>query len=244
MEEKIIEKLETLKMKGMLKAFDEQCALPASSNLKFEERFIFLLDREILYKEGRRLQSRLNRGKLRENACIEELHFSSARHIDKGQILSLAKCNWVRHHHNIIITGKTGVGKTYMGCALADKACREGHTILYTRTTRLLEKLFVARSDNSYQKELEKISKIEVLLLDDFGLEKLNDIQRHDLLEVIEDRYDLRSTIVMTQLPINNWHEVIGDKTIGDAILDRLVHNAHKIKLSGPSVRERKKPLK
>lgn len=242
MEEKIIDKLETLKMKGMLKAFDEQCSLPASSKLSFEERLIFLLDREILFKEGRRLQSRLKKGKLRENACIEELHFSSARHIDKGQILSLAKCDWIRHHHNIIITGKTGVGKTYMGCALADKACREGYTILYTRTTRLLEKLFVARSDNSYQKELEKISKIDVLLLDDFGLEKLNETQRHDLLEVVEDRYDIRSTIIMTQLPINSWHQVIGDKTIGDAILDRLVHNAHKIKLSGPSGREKKKP--
>jgi len=243
MEEKIIERMETLQLKGMRKAFEEQCAITASSKIKFEDRIMFLLDREILYKEERKMKNRLNRGKLRENACIEELHFSSARHIDKGQILSLATCNWVKHHHNLIITGQTGVGKTYLGCALADKACRDGHTILYSRTTRLLEKLFIARSDNSYQRELDKISKIEILLLDDFGLEKLNETQRHDLLELIEDRYDLRSTIIITQLPINNWHEVIGDKTIGDAILDRLVHNAHKIKLSGPSIRERKKPI-
>jgi DNA replication protein DnaC len=242
MEEKIIEKLETLRMKGMLKAFEEQGAIAASSKLSFEERLLFLLDREIIHKEERKLQSRLKRGKLRDMACIEELTFASARRIDKGQILTLSNCNWVRHHHNIIITGQTGVGKTFLACALADKACRDGHTILYTRTTRLLEKLFVARSDNSYQNELEKIAKIDILLLDDFGLEKLNETQRHDLLEVVEDRYNLKSTIVMTQFPIKNWHEIVGDKTIGDAILDRLVHNAHKIKLSGPSIREKNKP--
>lgn len=232
-------KLEKLKFSGMLKAFDEQLSLPEIKSLAFEQRLGLLIDREILERENRRMERRLRQAKLRENASIEDLDFRSPRGMDKSVILSLAQCGWINHHQNVIITGPTGVGKTYLACALAQKACREGYTALYRRLPRLFEELAVSKGDGRYEAILTKIAKTEVLILDDWGLSVLTESQRKDLMEIVEDRYARRSTIIATQLPISKWHEVIHDQTIADAVLDRLVHNAHKIQMKGGSMRKK-----
>lgn len=233
------EKMEKLKLTGMLQAFEEQMALPEAEELSFEQRLGLLMDREILERENRRLKRHLRQANLRQNATIEDIDFKSSRGLDKAVILSLAQCEWIKRNQNIIITGPTGVGKTYLACALAQKACREGFTALYSRLPRLFEQLAMAKGDGLYGKLLDKIAKSDLLVLDDWGLSVLSESQRKDLLELIEDRSNLRSTIISTQLPIIKWHEVINDQTIADAILDRLVHNAHKINLKGDSMRKK-----
>lgn len=233
------EKLEQLKFKGMLQAFDEQISLPEVKDLTFEQRLGLLIDREIIERQNRRLIRRLRQAKLRENAAIEDIDFQSSRGLDKAYILSLAQCEWIKRNQNIIITGPTGVGKTYLACALAQKACRQGYTAIYHRLPRLFEQLAMAKGDGLYAKLLDKTAKSDVIILDDWGLSVLTESQRKDLLELIEDRYSLRSTIIATQLPITKWHEVINDQTIADAILDRLVHNAHKINMKGGSMRKK-----
>ncbi|MBN1272244.1 MAG: IS21-like element helper ATPase IstB [Candidatus Aminicenantes bacterium] len=233
------EKMEKLKFTGMLQAFDEQMALPEAKELSFEQRLGLLIDREIQERENRRLKRRLRQAKLRQNATIEDIDFKSFRGLDKSVILSLAQCEWIKKNQNIIITGPTGVGKTYLACALAQKACREGYTALYNRLPRLFEQLAMAKGDGLYGKLLDKIAKSDLLVLDDWGLSVLTESQRKDLIELIEDRSNLSSTIIATQLPITKWHEVINDQTIADAILDRLVHNAHKINMEGDSMRKK-----
>ena len=237
--EEVHEKLEQLKFKGMLQAFDEQMSLPEVKDLTFEQRLGLLIDREMIERENRRLIRRLRQAKLRENAAIEDIDFQSSRGLDKAVILSLAQCEWIKRNQNIIITGPTGVGKTYLACALAQKACRQGYTAIYHRLPRLFEQLAMAKGDGLYAKLLDKTAKSDVIILDDWGLSVLTESQRKDLLELIEDRYSLRSTIIATQLPITKWHEVINDQTIADAILDRLVHNAHKINMKGGSMRKK-----
>ena len=232
-------KMEKLKLTGMLQAFEEQMALPEAEELSFEQRLGLLIDREIQERENRRLKRRLRQAKLRQNATIEDIDFKSFRGLDKSVILSLAQCEWIKKNQNIIITGPTGIGKTYLACALAQKACREGYTALYNRLPRLFEQLAMAKGDGLYGKLLDKIAKSDLLVLDDWGLSVLTESQRKDLLELIEDRSNLRSTIIATQLPVAKWHEVINDQTIADAILDRLVHNAHKINMEGDSMRKK-----
>ncbi len=233
------EKLEQLKFKGMLQALDEQMSFPEVKDLTFEQRLGLLIDREIIERQNRRLIRRLRQAKLRENAVIEDIDFQSSRGLDKAVILSLAQCEWIKRNQNIIITGPTGVGKTYLACALAQKACQQGYTAIYHRLPRLFEQLAMAKGDGLYAKLLDKTAKSDVIILDDWGLSVLKESQRKDLLELIEDRYSLRSTIIATQLPITKWHEVINDQTIADAILDRLVHNAHKINMKGGSMRKK-----
>ena len=233
------EKLEKLKFTGMLKAFEEQLSLPEVKGLSFEQRLGLMIDREIIERENRRLKRRLRQAKLRDNASIEDIDFRSSRGLDKSVILSLAQCEWIRNHQNVIITGPTGVGKTYLACALAHKSCREGYAALYSRLPRLFEELAVSRGDGRYEKILNKIAKTDVLVLDDWGLSVLKESQRKDFLELVEERYGLRSTIIVAQLPITKWHELINDQTIADAILDRLVHNAHKIQMKGGSMRKK-----
>jgi len=233
------EKLEQLKFKGMLQAFDEQISLPEVKDLTFEQRLGLLIDREIIERQNRRLKTRLRQAKLRENAAIEDIDFQSSRGLDKAVILSLAQCEWINRNQNIIITGPTGVGKTYLACALAQKACRQGYKAIYQRLPRLFEQLAMAKGDGLYAKLLDKTAKSDLIILDDWGLSVLTESQRKDLLELIEDRYSLRSTIIATQLPITKWHEVINDQTIADAILDRLVHNAYKINMKGGSMRKK-----
>ena len=238
-----LDKLQTLKLTGMVAALTDQMAMPDIDELAFEERLGLLVDREITERENRRLTSRLRRARLRHNAALEDIDYRSPRGLDKGLIQSLASCQWAKEHLNILITGPTGVGKTWLACALAHKACREGYTAQYIRLTRLLRELMIAKGDGRYPKLLANLAKVDVLLLDDWGLMKLNAENRRDLLEVLEDRHGIRSTIATSQLPIEEWHDVIGDPTLADAILDRLVHNAYKINLRGESMRKRQAKL-
>jgi DNA replication protein DnaC len=235
--------LQTLKLTGMVAALADQMATPDIDELAFEERLGLLVDREITERENRRLTSRLRRARLRHVAALEDIDYRNPRGLDKGLIQSLATCQWAKEHLNILITGPTGVGKTWLACALAHKACREGYTVMYLRLARLLGDMVIAKGDGRYPKLLATLAKVDVLLLDDWGLMKLNAENRRDLLEVLEDRHGRRSTIATSQLPIEEWHAVIGDPTLADAILDRLVHNAYKINLRGESMRKRQVKL-
>jgi len=238
-----LDKLQELRFTGMVKALTEQMALPDIDELSFEERLGLLVDREVTEREDRRLTTRLRQAKLKQNACIEDIDFQQPRGLDKSLILDLAQCQWIKRHLNLLITGPTGVGKTWVACALAQKACREGFTSLYLRLPRLLQELPIAKGDGTYTRLMNRLAKVDVLILDDWGLSKLIAEQRRDLLEILEDRHDTRSTIVTSQLPLDQWHHIIGDPTLADAILDRLVHNAYKINLKGESMRKNKSML-
>jgi DNA replication protein DnaC len=238
-----LDKLQELRFTGMAKALTEQMTLPDIDELSFEERLGLLVDREVTEREDRRLTTRLRQAKLKQNACIEDIDFKQPRGLDKSLILDLAQCQWIKRHLNLLITGPTGVGKTWVACALAQKACREGFTSLYLRLPRLLQELPIAKGDGTYTRLMSRLAKVDVLILDDWGLSKLIAEQRRDLLEILEDRHDNRSTIVTSQLPLDQWHHIIGDPTLADAILDRLVHNAYKINLKGESMRKNKSKL-
>ncbi|OZB07149.1 MAG: AAA family ATPase [Marinobacter sp. 34-60-7] len=238
-----LDKLHALKLTGMAAALADQSVTPDITELSFEERLGLLVDREMTERENRRMTSRLRRAKLRHTAILEDIDYRNSRGLDKGLIQSLSACQWVKEHLNVLITGPTGVGKTWLACALAHKACREGYTAHYVRLTRLLRELTIAKGDGQYPKLLANLAKVDVLVLDDWGLVKLSAENRRDLLEVLEDRHGRRSTIATSQLPIEEWHGVIGDATLADAILDRLVHNAYKINLRGESMRKRQAKL-
>jgi DNA replication protein DnaC len=236
-------KLQHLKFTGMAAALAEQMQMPDIEELAFEERLGLLVDRELTERENRRLSSRLRRARLKHNAALEDIDYRHPRGLDKSLIQSLATCQWVKEHLNILITGPTGVGKTWIACALAQKACREGYTAGYLRLPRLLQEMAIAKGDGRYPKLLATLAKTDVLVLDDWGLAKLTGEQRRDLLEILEDRHATRSTLATSQLPIETWHDIIGDPTLADAILDRLVHNAYRINLKGASMRKRKANL-
>lgn len=238
-----LERLQTLKLSGMARALSEQLALPEADGLPFLERLGLLVDREESERHSRRLSTRLRAAGLREQATLEDLDFRAPRGLDRGLFLSLAACEWIRRHRNLLISGPTGTGKTYLGCALAHTACREDFSALYVRLPRLLADLDLARLDGRYGKLLVKLAKTDLLVLDDFGLVPLADGERHDLLEILEDRHGRRSTLVTSQLPVAKWHASVGDPTLADAILDRLVHNAYKIELHGESLRKRRADL-
>jgi DNA replication protein DnaC len=237
----LFEKLEQLRFFGMLKALQEQMQMPDIGELGFEERLGLLLDREMTERENRRLKTRLRKAKLRQNACVEDVDFRHPRKLDKSLFMNLAGCRWLKEHNNVLVIGPTGVGKTYLACALAQKACREGYGVFYFRLPRLLHELSIAKADGRYDKMLAAISRTDLLVLDDWGLDKFIKEQRHDLLEILEDRHGLRSTLITSQLPVKHWHEVIADPTLADAILDRLVHNAYKLELTGESMRKKTK---
>ena len=203
-------------------------------------RVCLLLDREATERSSRRLKTRLRKAKLRQAAFLENIDFRKSRGLDKSLVLALAACDWIRDHQNVLVCGATGVGKTFLSCAFAQKACREGFSALYLRVPRLFQDLALARADGRYPKSMAQLAKTDVLVLDDFGLVPLGERDRRDLLEILEDRHELRSTIVTSQLPVPSWHEAIGDPTLADAILDRLVHNAHRIQLKGGSIRRQK----
>ena len=238
-----LEKLQSLKLTGMLKAYTEQMEMPDCEPLAFDERFGLLLDREACERDNRRLTYRLRKAKLRLAACLEDIDYRLPRGLEKSAMLSLASCGWIRTHDNCIITGPTGAGKTYLACALGQKACREDHSVLYMRVPRLFRDLAVARGDGRYTKMLAAFARVDLMILDDWGTARLTDEQRRDVFEILEDRYDRKSTLVTAQLPVKHWHETIGDPTLADAILDRLIHNAHKISLKGESMRRKKKRL-
>jgi len=232
------EKLRMLKLNGMAKALEEQLNMTDIDDLSFEERLGLLVDREADERENKRLTARLKKARLRQTSCVEDVDFRTPRGLDKNLILSLAGCQWVGKAQNVIITGPTGVGKTYLACALAHKACLEGYTALYRRLTKLFDELNIAKADGRYPKLMMTWAKTNLIILDDLGMAPMNSGQRYDLLELMEDRYGQKSTIVTSQLPVEAWHEAIGDPTIADAILDRIIHNAHKINLKGESMRK------
>lgn len=238
-----IDKLYELRLFGMAKALEEQDGSPKYERLDFLDRLALLVDRESAERDSNRLRLRLKQAKLRLTATVEDVDFRHPRGLDKSLVLALAGCRWIREHHNVIITGPTGVGKSYLACALAHKACREGFRALYLRAPRLFDDLALAKADGRYRRVLAAYARIDLLVIDDWGLASLTEEQRRDVLEILEDRHDLRSTLVASQLPIEKWHKVIGDPTLGDAILDRLVHNAHKLTLKGDSLRKKDKKM-
>jgi DNA replication protein DnaC len=234
-----LQRLTELRLSGMADALEEQMRMPDIETLSFEDRLGLLLDREITLREDRRLTRLLQLAKLRLSAAVEDLDFRASRGLDRSLVLRLSACDWVRQHQNVLISGATGTGKSYLGCALAQAACRHGLSTRYWRFSRLLDDLALGRADGSYPKKLERLSRTDLLVLDDFGLAPLTDSERRDLLEVLEDRHGRRATLVTSQLPFETWHQVVGDATFADAILDRLVHNAHRITLKGASMRKK-----
>lgn len=236
-----LEKLNALRLSVMARAWEEQERVPKVADLSFDERFAMLVDAEHLARDNRRLARMLRDANLRlREACIEDVKALPERGLPQAKLLQLGQGNWIAEHLNVLITGATGVGKSYLGCALGQLACRRGYRVAYHRVPRFFEEVSLSKADGTYPKLMANLAKADVLILDDFGLGTLREAQRHDLLEVLEDRYGDRSTIVTSQLPISKWHEWVNDPTLADAILDRLVHNAYKIELKGPSGRKEK----
>jgi DNA replication protein DnaC len=236
-----INKLYELKLTGMADAFADQIKQPDMDRLSFAERFGLIVDRQWTWKENNRMDRYLKNARLKLNACMEDIDYKTPRGIDQSVMMNLISCDWVKRHHNIIITGPTGAGKTFLACALTNKACREGYRSFYIRSPKFSYQMALAKGDGSYGKTINRLAKAHVLVIDDLGLTPMTDAERRDLLEVLEERHGHASTIVTSQLPVEHWHEQIGDPTIADAILDRLIHNAHKINLSmkGGSLRKK-----
>ncbi len=230
-----------MKLYGMLAGIEEHINQPDMVSLSFEDRFGLLVDQEWNFKENRRLDYRLRVAKIKiKDAAVEQIDYRISRNLNKKLMLSLITLDWIEKQQNIIITGPTGCGKSFLACALAQKACRDGYLALYKRTPRLFNEFNIARADGSYGKLLQKLARVNLLIIDDWGISTLSDMERRDILEILEDRYNTSSTLITSQIPINKWHDTIGDPTLADAILDRVVHNAHKISLNGESVRKSK----
>ena len=237
-----VRKLNEMKLFGMVQGFENQTTSAGAMHLSFEERFGLLVDQEMTYRDNRRLMGLLRNAKLRENACVEDIDYREGRGLDRSEVASLALCNWIGHGTNLIITGPTGSGKTWLACALGNQACRLGLSVLFQRLPLLLEDMAVSHGDGSFRKRLAQVAKVDLLILDDFGMATLSAVGRNDLLEVIEQRCGKRSTLITSQLPVNRWHDYLsgGNPTVADAILDRLVSGANRIELKGESMRKRR----
>jgi len=241
--EQTMEKLLAMKLHGMAEALRRWMESTKEKAIPPPDLVGLLADAEWTSRENKKLTVRLRTARFRQEACVEDIDYQHPRGLSKAVMLDLATCRWVGAHQNVIFSGQTGVGKSYLACALGQKACRDGHSVVYRRASRLLDELAQARVDGTHFQLLRRLAKTAVLVVDDFGLEVLNAAQRKDLLEVIEDRYAVSSTIITSQLEPKDWHSVIGDETIADAVCDRLVHNAHRVKLGGESIRKVKGDL-
>jgi len=228
------EQLRTLRLNGFLDALEQQLEQPQSHDLSFEQRISLLVERELLHRENRRLERLLRQAKLRVTASVEDIDYGHKRGLEKSRMASLASGEWISSHLNLCITAPTGCGKTWLSCALGNQACRQGYSTRYFRLPRLLEQLRIAHGDGTYARQL---------ILDDWGMQSLTGTHRQDLMEVIEDRHGRRSTLIASQLPIDHWHEFIGEATLADAILDRLLHGANRVNLQGESMRKREPSL-
>lgn len=236
-----LQHLRELKLTGMADAFAQQLEQPATQQLSFEERLALLVDRERTQRDNRRLQRLLNAARLKQQACVEDINYQASRGLVRSQVASLINCEWVGARQNLHITGATGTGKSWLACAFGQAACRRGLSVRYERTGRLLDELRIGRGDGSYSKTLRQLARFDLLILDDFGLKPLSQSERHDLLEIIEDRHELHSTLLTSQLPISSWHSYLGEPTVADALLDRLLTNAHRLELKGESLRKTRK---
>ncbi|MHA6645472.1 IS21-like element helper ATPase IstB [Mesorhizobium sp. A623] len=235
-----LDMLSELGLHGMAKGFQDLDAQPEARALEHGEWLAILLERETTLRRQKRFEARARAARLRHDAQVEDTDFRVARGLDRGVFLKLAGCDWTRQRHGLLLTGPAGVGKSWLACALGQKACREDFSVAYHRAPRLFAALGLARGDGRYARVLKALAKTDLLILDDWGPEKLNDDQRRDLLEIVEDRYERRSIIVTSQVPVDRWYEIIGNPTIADAILDRLVHNAYRIELTGESMRKQR----
>ena len=239
--EPTLEKLHAMRLRVLACAWIEQDKSPDTLALSFDERLALLVDAESLARENARLTKNLRDAKLRiSEACVEGIDFPRERQLEKAVVRQLATCRWVQEHQTVLVTGATGTGKSYFACALAHQACRKGHRVFYRRVPRLFDELRLARADGTYPRLLARIAKVDLLLLDDFAISPLTEEARRDLLEILEDRYNLRATVITSQLKPDRWHDFLADPTVADAICDRVLHGAHKIALAGPSRRKPK----
>jgi len=240
MRELTIDQLTELRLEGMKKALVDQLATPNANDLSFDERFELLVDAESALRSERRLATRIQKAGLRQNARLEELDHRTARGVDRALLDSLGSCRWLKEKRNVILVGPTGVGKTFLSSALTLKACQEGFSARYFRAPRLLHDLEIGRADGTYKNRLASIARVDLIVLDDWLIAPLSDVHRRDMLEILDDRYDRRSAMICSQLPQEHWHDAIGDPTLADAILDRLVHNAYRLEIKGDSLRKAK----
>lgn len=245
--EQTLEKMNAMKMTAFAEAFENQLGSSEYAELSFEERIGMLIDTEWTAREQRKLSRRLRTAKLRYPASMEDVDFRSTRKLNRQQVLSLGSCRWIQERNNLILTGPTGIGKTYLACAFVERACRRGFKAAYVRAPRLLHDVAISRGDGSYSRFLGQLARLDLLAIDDWLLAPLKDGERRDLMEIIEDRSERASTLIACQLPVKEWHEMIGDPNHADALCDRLLHNSHRMELKGPSLRKTKstpKPAK
>ena len=240
MNRQTLDKLHALRWFGLAEAWRKQMENPEMAALSFDERFSLLVDQHWTWKENQALGRRLKKSKLDTEPCVEDIDFRHPRGLDRSLMRTLSGSQWVAQHLSILFSGPTGTGKSWLAQALAQKACRDGYSVCYRPVTKLFRDLMIARADGSLSRVLEAIARTDVLVVDDFAMAPLNEQERRDFLEICDDRYNRRSTILTSQLPVGSWHQQIGDPTVADSILDRLVHNAYRIDLSGDSIRKKK----